>query len=86
MEVQTKYMNNFEENITVNAYSGYKANEKPLDFTLEGIKVKIVKVTERWAEPDRDCFRVQGDDGRIYTLCWDRERNIWSLIEKNRPL
>ena len=78
-------MNNLENSIKINAYSGYKANERPLNFTMGGLKVEIIKVIDRWAEPDRNYFRVQGDNGKIYTLYWDREKDLWSVEKISKP-
>jgi len=71
--------NNTEGQIKVNAYSGFKANERPLSFSMGDLKVEIVKVIDRWTDPDRDFFRVQGDDGRLYILSWDRGKDTWSI-------
>ena len=68
-----------ELNIKVNAYSGYKANERPVSFIVSDLKIGIIKVIDRWKEPDRDYFKVLGDDGNIYTMAWDREKDIWLL-------
>jgi hypothetical protein len=70
-----------EKNIVVNAYYGYKANERPVDFTIGDRKVEIVDITNRWVEPDRDCFKVKGSNGKIYCLYWLREEDLWQAKE-----
>lgn len=65
--------------IEVSAYSGYKGNERPLYFEIDGSKKEVLDIIDRWVEPDRDCFKVLADDKRIYTLSLDREEDIWYL-------
>jgi hypothetical protein len=91
------------------AYAGYKANERPLYFTIlptvinayqdspgkpgnGGLEVlersnideqrhEVRDIISRWAEPDKDFFKVKADDGRVYTLSWNRKLDLW-FIEK----
>jgi hypothetical protein len=63
--------------IKVKCYSGYKANERPSSF--------IIDVEGSWFEEDeysrerRACFRVRADDGDLYLLSSDENRNHWVL-------
>ena len=68
--------------IKVNAYSGYKANERPLSFSIGDLKIRVIKIIDRWSDPGRDCFTVQGDDGKKHTLFWERETDLWFVLEK----
>ena len=65
--------------IEVVAYSGYKANERPVYFLLEDRKKEIIEISNRWIGPDHDYFRVIADDGLQYQLKWDRSLGIWFL-------
>ena len=71
--------NNCGKIIKVNAYSGYKANERPVSFSKGELKIKIIKIIDRWTDPARDYFRVEGDDGKFYTIHWDKELDIWYM-------
>lgn len=53
---------------SVESYSGYRANESPLQFVWKGRAVKVRRISRRWREPDAECFRVIGDDGSDYEL------------------
>jgi hypothetical protein len=66
---------------TVTAYAGYKANERPLSFTIDEQRHEVLDIISRWAEPEKDFFKVIADDGRVYTLSWNRESDMW-IIEK----
>jgi hypothetical protein len=93
----------------VTAYAGYKANERPLYFSIlptvsntyldspvkpgnDGLEVlerrnndeqrhEVRDIISRWTEPDKDFFKVIADDGRVYTLSWNRKSDMW-IIEK----
>ena len=66
-----------EKQIEVLTYSGYKANERPIRFVLEGQRREVKKVLKRWSEPDHDYFKVVADDGRKYLLKWNRSADEW---------
>jgi hypothetical protein len=65
--------------IKVTAYSGYKGNERPLSFIDDDQRHEIRDITSRWAEPDKDFFKVIADDGRVYTLSRDRKSDRWFM-------
>ena len=65
--------------IQVDAYSGYKANERPLRFTLDDDTCEIAEVEDNWYEPDAEYFRVQTTDGKRCILRYDPERGEWTL-------
>jgi hypothetical protein len=65
--------------VKVTAYSGYRVNERPLSFCAEDKVHEVRSVISRWAEPDRDFFKVIADDGATYTLSWDRKSDQWLL-------
>ena len=67
--------------IKVNAYAGYKVNERPLSFVLEQQKLEVRKVLDRWLGQDHDYFKVLADDGRVYLLKWHRSLDIWFLVK-----
>ena len=75
----------FENNVEVNTYSGYKVNERPLSFTFGGLKKKVLHVKGRWIEPDKDCFRIVADDKKNYILSWYREKGLWSVKKVSAP-
>ena len=54
----------FPMKIEVVAYSGYKANERPLYFVLEQNKLGVVNVVDRWYGVEHDYFKVLAEDGK----------------------
>ena len=51
--------------IYVDAYSGYKANERPIRFN--------------WQEPNAEYFKVRTVDGKLYLLRYDEHADEWTL-------
>jgi len=54
--------------IHVTAYSGYKANERPRDFTVDEGLCEIAAVEDRRYEPDAMYFRVRTTEGKRFIL------------------
>lgn len=67
--------------VDVIAYSGYKANERPLYIVLEDRRLEVRSVLDRWYGLEHDYFKVLADDGRIYLLKWHRSLDIWLLVK-----
>ena len=65
--------------IHVDAYSGYKANERPRQFTLDEGIYEIDAVVDQWYEPSATHFKVQSTEGKTYLLRYDEEADEWTL-------
>lgn len=52
----------------VETYSGYKADERPLRFSLGQRHYEVKEVLDRWYGPGDTWFRVLADDGCLYVL------------------
>jgi len=71
--------------IHVDAYSGYKANERPeafwLDLSLDkftGI-YEIETVEDRWYDPNAEYFKVRTADRKRYILRYSSHEDEWTL-------
>jgi hypothetical protein len=71
--------------IDVVAYSGYKANERPLHFVLEEKKLTVVDVLDRWYGVENDSFKVLADDGKVYLIRWHRLLDLWYAVKIMEP-
>lgn len=60
------------------AYSGYKGEQEPRAFIVEGKRLAVVSIEDRWSEPRRHYFRVWASDGRRYLLHFDLDELAWS--------
>src|SRR5262245_20375000 len=63
----------------VDAYSGYKANERPCQFTLDEVVYEIAAVLDQWYEPSATYFKVQSTERKIYLLQYDEDADEWTL-------
>jgi len=71
--------------VDVTAYAGYRSEELPRSFVLEGKKICVVEIISQWVEEaaegrqQRRCFRVKGDNGFIYVLFCVEQTGEWYL-------
>jgi hypothetical protein len=65
--------------IYVDAYSGYKANERPRQFVLDEEVYEIATVLDQWYEPTATYFKVQTTEDKTYILRYDQEVDEWTL-------
>ena len=70
--------------IEVIAYSGYKANERPLYFVLGNQKLEVTEILDRWYGREHDYFKVRARNGCLYLLRWHRFLDVWSLLREVR--
>ncbi|MBW1850825.1 MAG: hypothetical protein JRJ15_05225 [Deltaproteobacteria bacterium] len=63
--------------IDVVAYSGYKANERPVHFVLDDQKKVVKKILRQWYGQDHAYFKIVADDGLVYLLKWHRLSDSW---------
>jgi hypothetical protein len=74
------------ERIEVECYSGYRAHERPVAFTLENRRWEIVEIIDRWYEgglrpsqPALDYFRVRTAEGRVFVLRYNSLFDAWAV-------
>lgn len=65
--------------IQVSCYSGYKAHERPTQFTFRGRKHKVVELLDRWYGVNDSYFKVLADDNKVYLIRYDQDKDIWTL-------
>ena len=73
------------EKISVQAYSGYRANERPVSFAFRGSQYRVVEISDRWYEGNDgpaqlDYFKVIADDRRHYILRYNSLFDAWSIM------
>ncbi len=74
--------------IAVESYSGYKAEERPVCFTLGARQYRVEQVIDQWYSPEATWFRVLADDGNLYVLRHSRDPLIeeWTLESFRKTL
>jgi hypothetical protein len=65
--------------IQVDAYSGYRANERPSQFELDKQVYEIAAVLDQWYEPSATYFKVQSTEGKTYLLRYAEDTDEWTL-------
>ncbi len=68
-----------ERFVRVEAYSGFKADERPLRLRLGERTLEVVAIEDRWYSPGETYFRVLTDDGDRYILRHTEAQDAWSL-------
>jgi len=71
--------------IRVECHAGYRGDETPRRFHVDGQTIEIAEILCRWREPDALFFRVQSVTNRVYVLRRDEETGRWEVLaEKPR--
>lgn len=65
--------------VHVECYAGYRADERPLRFTLHGRVFEVLEVEDRWYSPGAVYFRVLANDGNFYVLRHEEGIDVWTL-------
>jgi len=65
--------------IRVQCYAGYRADQRPQRFTLRGRVFEVEQVEDQWYAPAAIYFRVRADDGNFYVLRHDEVQDAWTL-------
>lgn len=75
--------------VEVIAYSGYRADQSPRSFTLEGIEHPVAEVLSRWREESEkergrtDFFEVTTTDGAKHVLGHEADTDRWFLVRSD---
>ena len=68
-----------EQIVSVECYSGYKADERPLRLNLRDGAREVVAIEDRWYSPGATYFRVVVDGGDRYLLRHEEGQDVWSI-------
>jgi hypothetical protein len=66
--------------VTVETYAGYKGEETPRSFTLDGRKVPVRTILDCWYTNTHCCFRVLAGDGARYVLRYNLDGGSWEMV------
>jgi len=74
------------EPVLVECYSGYKANERPVAFSVRGRRWEIREILDRWYEggiasdaPVIDYFKVRTGEGIDFILRYAAQEDAWAI-------
>jgi len=71
--------------VSVECYSGYRAEEEPRRFEQGGRWSEIAAILERWQTPDQRAFRIRTTAGENCVLLQETETGIWRLQPAGKP-
>jgi hypothetical protein len=54
--------------VEVVCYAGYKGDERPVRFRLDGQEYCVEELLDQWYGPNALYFKVKADDGNLYIL------------------
>ena len=66
--------------VKVEAYAGYKGEETPRAFMLEGVRLLVSEIVARWYTETHSYFRVCASDQQRYVLRYDLDLLNWELV------
>ena len=65
--------------IKVECYAGYRGEQRPVRFFLQGRALEVRDIEDQWYGPSARYFRVYASDGDRYVLNYDEEEDSWNL-------
>ena len=68
--------------LRVQCYSGYKAEERPVRFSIDDHEYVVDEVLDQWYGPEYAWYKVRADDGNMYILKRDTSEpgESWDLV------
>jgi hypothetical protein len=72
------------QTLVVHAYSGYKGEETPRAFILDGVRIGVEEILARWYTERHSLFKVRGRDGHGYVLRYDPDALVWELVMREK--
>ena len=70
--------------VKVEAYPGPKGEETPRAFLLDGVRLSVADVIDRWYTDTHTYFRVRASDDCRYVLRFEVDEEVWELVMQER--
>ncbi|HEU4685940.1 MAG TPA: hypothetical protein VFS39_15650 [Nitrospira sp.] len=70
--------------VKVDVYAGYKGEETPRSFIIEGIRHAVTEIMNRWSSDTHGFFRVRTADGGQYVLRYQFDEERWEVVMQKR--
>jgi len=74
--------------VEVDCYSGYKADERPVRFRLDGHEYLVGELLDQWYGQHDLFFKVRADDSNLYILGYELSSPAgrWRLVSFRKSL
>jgi len=69
-----------EIDLHVDAYAGYKGEETPRSFTIDGTPHIVAEIVDRWYSETHSYFKVRTTCGHRFVLRLDLDHGVWELV------
>jgi hypothetical protein len=68
--------------LEVESYSGHKADERPVRFSLDGHPYLVEEILDQWYGPQDSFYKVRADDNNLYILRHETStpEGTWHLV------
>ncbi len=66
--------------LKVETYSGYKADERPVSFTILNRTLQVKEILDQWYGVDHTYYKLIADDSNLYIIRHDREMDEWEMV------
>lgn len=66
--------------LKVETYSGYKADERPVSFTLVNRTFQVKEILDQWYGVDHTYYKLIADDLNLYIIRHDKESDEWEMV------
>lgn len=66
--------------VDVECYAGYRGEERPRRIDINGRRIEIIEIKDRWITPSHRHFSIIGDDASTYLIRYDTVRKEWELV------
>jgi hypothetical protein len=71
--------------VKVECYAGYRGEQEPRALEMDGNRVAVRSILDRWLSPDHRYFKLSGSDGCEYILRYDESSRTWELVYYRHP-
>lgn len=68
--------------VEVIAYAGYQGEQEPRVLVIEGARLDVLGIVDRWYDPTGKYFKVRASDGLLYLLRCDADTLAWSIVQR----
>ena len=66
--------------LEIECHAGHRGEEEPRYLTLDGKRIGVRDIVDRWMAPDHRYFKLLADDGAVYVVRRDVAGEGWELV------
>ena len=66
--------------LTVECHAGYRGEEQPRALSIDGQRLTVTEILDRWLAPDHRHFKLRASNGAVYIVRNDVAGDSWELV------